>query len=280
MRIISLVAALVVSSNLVWAEESLLQEHTYKYKLENINEGTNPNTGSIVTVFETKNNTIDLDGVSVNISISGWSDSASMGPNDIYNYDRVVSAEMKKVYDLGWAVLNTEESDGPHQTIDNVKFPDYDFVLLSFSEKVTLDTLKFGWANFSGGSQEVSVAAIGEPGFNKLTSETSTWSSIISNAVSSSFSIERLSGSKGVSNLNFSSAAKYWLVGAYNTVFGSTPHGTKFNDAFKIAGIEFSNTSTKPIDKEPPKQVSEPGALALMCLGLGLVLYRRKHRGL
>ena len=34
------------------------------------------------------------------------------------------------------------------------------------------------------------------------------------------------------------------------------------------------NAETNP----PPTQVSEPGALALMGLGLGLVLYRRKRR--
>jgi hypothetical protein len=214
----------------------------------------------------------------VSVAISGWADSAKLNSDDTYNYDRVISAEVQPVYNYGWAVRNSEEATGTHQTIgNNSGFPDFDFVLLSFSEEVKLDTLNFGWAGFDHGSQEVSVAAIGDSGFNKLTSQNSTWSSIIAGAVSNSFSIDRLSehSYQGTSSLNIAASAKYWLVGAYNTVFGSVSHGTNFNDAFKISGLEFSNTTT---ENPPPTEVSEPGALALMSLGLGLVLYRRKRR--
>ena len=268
MRIIIFVSALLLSSNLAWGGDTLLQEHSYNYNFDNVNVGTNPNSGSTVTIFDSLNLN------DVNLSISGWSDSAALNSNDNWLYERVVSADVQEVYNYGWAVRNTEENTGNHQTIDNVGFPDYDFILLSFSEAVTLDNLSFGWANFGNGSQEVSVAAIDDSGFAKLTSQQSTWSDIIADAVSSSYSIVKQNGSSGVSNLSFSSSAKYWLVGAYNTVFGTTSNGSTFNDAFKIAGLGFSNTT----EKETSTEVSEPGALALMGLGLGLVLYRRKRR--
>ncbi len=269
MRIITYVSALLLSSNLAWGGDTLLQEHSYNYSFDSVNVGTNPNSGSVVTIFDSLNLN------DVNLSISGWSDVRQVDEHDNWDYKRVVGAEVQKVYDKGWAVRNPLEAEGAHQTIDNStgKYPDYDFILLSFSEAVTLDSLSFGWANFGKGSQEVSVAAINNSGFTKLTSEQSTWQDIISGAVSNSFSITKLNGDNGFSNLNFSSSAKYWLVGAYNTVFGTTSHGSKLNDAFKINGIAFSNTT-----EEAEVKVSEPGALALMSLGLGLVLYRRKRR--
>ena len=215
----------------------------------------------------------------VNVSVSGWADSERLAVGDSGDYDRVIGANLQYVDSYGWAVRNSWEDTGSHQTIDSYSvdgYKDYDFILLSFSEEVQLDSLNFGWASFGKGSQEVSVSALSDNGFNKLTSANSTWSNIISDAVSSSFSIQRLSDNRGISTLDFTSSAKYWLVGAYNTIFGTVANGSGHNDAFKIAGLEFSNTT---VNTPPPNtQVSEPGALALMSLGLGLVLYRRKRR--
>ena len=71
-------------------------------------------------------------------------------------------------------------------------------------------------------------------------------------------------------------SAKYWLVGAYNTVFddsSSTYHGV----GFKLSSLDLAiQKSTTP--PPAPTPVSEPGALALMSIGLGLLAYRRKRR--
>ncbi|QDG39028.1 PEP-CTERM sorting domain-containing protein [Alteromonas mediterranea] len=271
MRIISLVSVLVLSSNFAWATDSFIEEHNYEYNFQSVNIGTNPNSGSVVTVSDSLNLN------DVNVSVSGWADSERLAVGDSGDYDRVIGANLQYVDSYGWAVRNSWEDTGSHQTIDNYSvdgYKDYDFILLSFSEEVQLDSLNFGWANFRDGSQEVSVSALSDNGFNELTSTNSTWSNIISDAVSSSFSIQRLSENRGISTLDFTSSAKYWLVGAYNTIFGTVANGSKYNDAFKIAGLGFSNTT----EKETTTEVSEPGALALMSLGLGLVLYRRKRR--
>lgn len=262
-------SALILSSGFTWASDSSIQQHTYEYNFDSVNVGTNPNDGSIVTVYDSFN----LNGV--NVSLSGWADSERLSSGDSGNYDRVVQASVQEVYDYGWAVKNTWEESGSHQTIDNTGYQDYDFVLLSFSESVTLDKLDFGWAAFGKGSQEVSVASLGDSNFNTLLSENSTWSSIISGAISKSFSITQGASSTGSSTLDFAESAKYWLVGAYNTVFGSVNGGSTFNDKFKISGVEFTQTTTTTT--EPPTQVSEPGAFALMSLSLGMLLYRRKR---
>ncbi|WP_202942276.1 exosortase-dependent surface protein XDP1 [Alteromonas macleodii] len=276
MRIIPLLSVLVLSSNFAWATDSFIEEHNYEYNFQSVNIGTNPDSGSIVTVSDNSGSLILND---VNVSVSGWADSGKLAVGDSGNFDRVIGANLQYVDSYGWAVQNSYEGNGSHQTIDNYSvygYKDYDFILLSFSEKVQLDSLNFGWANFGKGSQEVSVSALSDNGFNKLTSANSTWSNIISDAVSSSFSIERLSYNRGISTLDFTSSAKYWLVGAYNTIFGTVANGSRHNDAFKIAGLEFSNTT---VSSPPPNtEVSEPSALALMGLGLGLVLYRRKRR--
>jgi len=259
-------ALLVISSPLL-ATDSIINEYTYEYNFGEVNIGVDANQGNIVTVFDA----LELNGV--NLSISGWADSGQLNSADKFDYDRVISAELQKVVDFGWAVKNSWESDGKHQTIDNTgDYPDFDFILFSFSEAVTLENLSFGWAS-NNGSQEVSVAALGTAGFAELTSEQSTWTEIVSDAISSSFSISNTL----TSTLDFNTASQYWLVGAYNTVFGALDDGTVFNDSFKISGINFTSSSSNDID-EPPAEVSEPGALALMSLGLGLIVYRRKRR--
>lgn len=265
---------ILLSINSAWASDSSLKEHTFNYESESFNTGINP----IDKILVSPTGSVGLNGIDV--SISGWSDSELLHSDDSGNYDRVVKANVQKVGDYGWAVKNSWESSGYHQTIDNVSgdhYLDYDFLLFSFSEAVTLDNINFGWARLDGQNQEVSVAGLGEAGFNALTSESSTWSSIISGAISNSFSIT--SNSNGLSSsLNFTESANYWLVGAYNTVFGEVNNGSLFNDGFKISGIELSRATSQDEPFDEPTQVSEPGALALMSLGLGLVLYRRKRR--
>ena len=264
-KIFSLLVA-IINSTPLWATDTIINEYTYEYNFEEVNIGSDPDQGEIVTVFDS----LRLNGI--NLAVSGWADSGQLNSDDTFNYDRVIGAEFKKVFDYGWAVRNSWESDGDHQTIDNTGgYPDYDFILFSFSEAVTLNTLSFGWAS-TRGSQEVSVSALGAAGLSELTSEQSTWGNIVSDAISSSFSISNTL----TATLDFNSPSQYWLVGAYNTVFGEVDGGTTFNDSFKISGINFTHSPTSDVDT-PPTEVSEPGALALMSLGLGLVLYRRKR---
>ena len=256
-----LLSCLLFCAGSAWATDSSLAEHTYSYDFDEVNINVDPTTGNVVNVN------------GVYVSISGWSDSAQLSHGDSGQYDRVISAELQEVYNYGWAVRNSWEETGSHQTVDNIGYKDFDFVLFSFSEAVTLTDIDFGWASTSS-SQEVSVASLGESNVNLLTSQQSTWSSIIAGALSSSFSLTRIgSGAQHTTSLDIAQASRYWLVGAYNTVFGSVSGGSSYNDQYKISGIEFTRNLV-PDDNSTP--VSAPGTLAIMCLSLFIFALERK----
>lgn len=99
-----------------------------------------------------------------------------------------------------------------------------------------------------------------------------TWSDIAGAAIAGATGHYGISGYQ--SSFDKLTSAKYWLVGAYNTFFDDNAAASYNGVGFKLSSL------TVGLEKSPPPntQVSEPGALALMSLGLGLVLYRRKRR--
>lgn len=260
-----LLSCLLLCAGSASATDSSLAEHrsNNEYELNNVNINIDPTAGNVVSIND------------VYVSISGWSDSESIGHDDTYYFNRVVSANLQEVPGYGWAVRNSDEKESWHQTTDNMGYEDYDFFLFSFSEEVTLTNINFGWAPTESGSQEVSVAALGTTGFNALTGQQSTWSNIIADAVSSSFSLTHIGNNQHITQLNFTETARYWLVGAYNTVFGTVEGGSTFNDQFKVSGINFTKSSALDPD-EDSTPVSAPGTLAIMCLSLFIFALKRK----
>ncbi|MFD3433305.1 exosortase-dependent surface protein XDP1 [Alteromonas macleodii] len=188
-------------------------------------------------------------------------------------------------YDYGYGVQNSHEATGAHQTIDNLFDYDsddnwhtaqgnrtFDYILFSFDKAVSLNSVELGW--HAGSGQQLSVAALS--GANL---ENNSWTNIVQKdslgkAISSSFNIagDQYNGVANVSDAFRNEFSNLWLVGAYNKIFGNIG-GSDSNDKFKLSALSFDVQNTPP-----PTQVSEPGALALMGLGLGLVLYRRKRR--
>ena len=261
-----LLSCLLLCAGSAWATDSSLAEHSYSYDFGEVNVNVDPTIGNVVNV----------NGVSV--SISGWADSAQLVHGDSGQFDRVISANLQEVPGYGWAVRNSYEDENWHQTVDNTSskgWQDYDFILFSFSSAVTLTNIDFGWAPTQEGSQEVSVAALGTSGLNALTGQQSTWSNIIADALSSSYSLTHIGNNQHTTDLNFTETARYWLVGAYNTVFGSVTGGSTFNDRYKISGINFTKPSVlDPDDNSTP--VNAPGTLAIMCLSLFIFALKRK----
>ncbi len=99
-------------------------------------------------------------------------------------------------------------------------------------------------------------------------------SDIVEDALTSaSFDIENCEYLDHRADFTFTESAQYWLVGAYNTVFGNI--GGKFNnDAFKLANIGFSVTETA--GTPDPTKVSEPGTIGLLMACSLFVMWRRK----
>ena len=148
---------------------------------------------------------------------------------------------------------------------------DYDFVLLSFDSAVTLTGASFSWL-YSGSDSQVSVAALSNT--SKLTSGVNTWSDIVANALTSaSFDIENCEYLDHRADFTFTESAQYWLVGAYNTVFGNIG-GHVGNDAFKLANVGFSVTESA--GTPTPTEVSEPRTIGLLMACSLLVMWRRK----
>lgn len=217
----------------------------------------------------------------VNISISGWAD--TFGSND----DIVVGADTYKISDkYGYGVTNSDweyTHNSPDHAIDNVNTvrgnkQDFDFVLFSFDEAVSITGANFSWVGNQYDSQ-VSVAALNDIG--ALSSGSSTWSDIVGNAISASYDIEKCDTTdehlKYKSEFAINDSAKYWLIGAYNTVFGDIG-GSSHDDAFKLTSIGFSIDDNSP----PPETtaVSEPGAAGLLLASGLLVMWRRRHHNL
>ena len=241
--------------------------------------------GDKVTQHSSTNNSIvQIDGL--NINMSAFSDTHGI------TGETVVGANLEKISDK-WAygVTNNDEvnykgysdhaidnlnyfssgsSNSEHYRFTNVE-RDYDFVLLSFDSAVTLTGASFSWLHSSSDSQ-VSVAALSST--SKLNSKINTWSDIVADALTSaSFDIESSKYSDHRADFSFTASAQYWLVGAYNTVFGETD-GRIGNDAFKLANIGFSISETA--GTPDTTEVSEPGTIGLLMACSLFVMWRRK----
>lgn len=283
-KLIPLFVLFALHVNSLKAEDTLVKEYSYDLMSHSSSDVLNP-LG------------IDIDGV--NVTLSAWADTATSLETGIvkscwfrgcYNHrvtitkdlDTIESATGQLVDGWGYGIRNNLEPVGYHQTIDNYSekvngtyIDSFEYLLFSFDSEVNITQIDFGWN--AGYDQQVSVASI----VNSPEMESASWGSLVSNqttlnATSGSFNItgDHNNGIADLRSLN-NTYSKYWLVGAYNKVFGDIG-GHDNNDAFKIASIQFESKLIKTTP--PPKQVSEPGALALMSLGLGLVLYRRKRR--
>ena len=257
-----LAGALVLVSNTTFASDSSLDESVYNLISDGVVTSTTP----------TLSNGVNIDGV--NIGVSAWAD--TYGSND----DIVVDANLYKISNYyGYGATNDDwESahNSPDHAIDNVNqvrgnWSDFDFVLFSFDQDVNLSSAQFTW-RYSRNDSQVSVAALND--ISALTSGSNTWSDIVANALSAgSYNINTATSGYQAS-FDLVDTAKYWLVGAYNTVFGDNG-GQMYNDAFKLSAISFSQANTPPSGK-PPAEVSEPFSIALLASGLAFIAWRRK----
>ena len=208
---------------------------------------------------------ISINGTEVKVDISAWS-------NTLGNAQYVESAHLG-TYNNSLTVTN-RAGHGDNHYIDNGRY--FDMVLFSFEQAVTLkgaSFLKIESSKPANGINDVTVAGLSDDVFNLFNSGKNTWSDIAGKAILNA------SGHFGIkhkqSTFEGLTSAKYWLVGAYNSVF-SNKNNLRNTIGFKLTSLNIELKSA-PVEK-PSSKVYEPSALALMSLGLGLVLYRRKRR--
>ncbi|QGX62413.1 exosortase-dependent surface protein XDP1 [Alteromonas mediterranea] len=243
---------------------------------------------------------ITIDDTTVYVGVTSWADTGYYyGTFDKWsggyyggkyyqaeNDDLVVNQGSLNDYGAGYGLVNNDvisNQKGDQHSIDNYDaekgIADFDMVLLSFSTDVTLTDASFSWVkDYDNTNSNKEVTVVGLDDVSLFSSgQDFTWADVAETTISSAVGHYGVSntkvGNSFVSEFTNLTSAQYWLVGAYNTFFDNSTTSNNFGFKLSSLGIELASEETTP-----PTQVSEPGALALMSLGLGLVLYRRKRR--
>ena len=215
---------------------------------------------------------------SVKADLSAWSDtqgSSGAAPDK----DPVIDQAQMYFWgdNNGWGAVNSDENSGdnPGHAFDNqgnTDYIDYDMALVSFDTSVALKGIDFGWV--SDGDFTL-LAYTGAGSFSGSNLNGSTWATQASSG--NWLTVGQYNG--GVTDSYYavnsgSTSSKYWLIGAYNSVFGpvTNSHIDANDDAFKIKKLTGTTT-------EPDTQVPTPATLGLMLLGaIGVVARRRKQK--
>lgn len=216
----------------------------------------------------------------VNITVSGWADTAGDGANSDGISSNGDDDIIRKAVDFdkngnGWSMENRDEKyangsntgfGGYHHSADNLKggSQDYDMFLVEFSEAVNLSAASYSWRYGSTGQNQVSVAAL-----NNKNLDGKTWSDVKNNQTISSGYSQMQSNSGYYTNFTNNTSnvsgtfSRFWLIGALNAVFGGNS-GLEGDDGMKLAGVSFTKQGTPP----PPIDVAEPTTVAIFGLAL------------
>lgn len=237
-------------------------------------------------------NTLDLSTGGITLEVSAWA-STDNGCNNHGQYGNgtgtgdpdpcIRDAKINDFGSYGIGVENRDETangytQAPQHAIDNIKNGgnsndlDYEMVLLTFSEAVNVSGFNIGWTH---SDSDLSILAYDGSNQNPDFFNSNTrWADIVGNGANGGWDlIQESANVDDYSTLNVSNGtifSRYWLVGAYNEVFGGT-HWSNSNDAFKLKGL-----ATVSHDDTSTTDANSPAILALMGMFLLLMGYRRK----
>jgi hypothetical protein len=186
----------------------------------------------------------------IGLTVTGWSN----------NGTAVVQDKVGK-----WSGgLGVEDSNSgvPGHSVDSQN-NDFDMLLLSFSDAVTLNSIDLGWIYQEDSRRsDVSIMA----GTSALAAGAS-WATLLTapNGWQTAGNYNNAGSSEKTVNLGTISS-KYWLIGAYNPILGAAiSNNDTYYEAFKLEGVKVT------------KAVPESSTLFLFGLGLlGLVAARRR----
>lgn len=198
---------------------------------------------------------------SVTAAFNGFADTIGGGFND----SGIESADLRYYNNNSWGIQNEDENSSQH-AFDN-KSGDYDMVLVSFDTSIELTDINFGYVS-DGDFSLVAYTGAGAP----ASLVNNTWSNV--NASSDWLTIGNYPGDGtgyyAVNENNVSS--QYWLIGAYNTVFGPEGNGVyDGNDEFKLKKIRGISSELNEVE------VPAPASFAFLMLG-ALFAMTKRHK--
>lgn len=236
---------------------------------------------------------MNVDGIT--LTVTGWAD--SLGTTDTSNPHSETVEEAQLVYygqQLG--IINQDEAlnddyGTPNHSIDNYDSSrwgdDYEMVLLSFSEAVSLDQIGIGWAREDYGTnneqRHADITTVAYTGSDTNTGSSSngdswtdrnlfgnSWAEVAADAAWTFVSDISNADDYAYHSIDNPDAviSNFWLVGAYNPVFSETCW-THDNDGFKLSKLISSS--------EDPTEVPEPTSIILfLSFGIAMLVKNKK----
>lgn len=243
-----------------------------------------------------------VDGQKIGLTITGWSSALWGGQTGddkcgVEKDDKCVVQSKLTRYGGGLGIVNFDENDDtPNHSIDNNQ-NDFDMILLTFTEAVSISAIDTGWNySYSNGGfgtnnndrnkNHANASALAYTGngvppafstFEEKNPPYKTWQTIANEGwseIASNASTVKSGSQKGEIPISNNVFSKYWLLGAAHAVANDL--GNHISDHIKISGVNFhtqgsgGNTST-------PTPVNAPGAL-LMLVAAGAFLIGRKRQ--
>lgn len=257
--------------------------------------------GNVTNPVYQNGNSISLQVDGISLTATAWAStgescvpySQGYGSNPSGDPDPCIKSANLRKYGGGLGIINQDEQNlgygdihrnnhlndlaGQH-AIDNIQNragygyhgdPDYDheMVLLTFSESINITEISKGWYH-----NDADFSTLAYTGSNFSSIEDQTWGSLVATGGWDTVDNGALRQSGVLHSAGVFS--KYWLVGAYNSIFGG--HHSDYNDAFKFSGL---HTIKQPDDTtDNTTNVSAPATFGMLGFLIATLFLRNRRK--
>lgn len=262
---------ILVSSLLLASSQAFAGTTTWEW---NLNSSVGNNGDSTLSADGTNN----VDSNKLTADLSAFADTT--GSNDT----KIESGQFGYFgSNNGWGVINQDEDGtGGQHAFDNKgsrlnsygnqrssSYKDYDMALISFDTSVELTGVNFGYR--SDGDFTL-LAYTGAGSFTNSNLTGTTWADQANSGNWLTVGQYNPNVTDAYYSVNSGgTSSKYWLLGAYNSVFGAGGAGIdEHDDTFKLRKLRGNTTAAE--------EVSAPASFALLLMGLGGIFLRRNKK--